>query len=305
MKHWILATRPQTLLISVVPIVLSQTLALVALQDTDSTAQLASASAVSGPQNFSWGVAWLCLGCAVALQVAVNLANDYFDLLSGVDGESRIGPDRATQSGWMTPQQMRWGFIVALAVGVMLGLWLLSLTSWQLLLPGLFCVLAVVTYTSGPFPLAYNALGELAVFIVFGPIAVMGSYFAQTASWWSPALAYGVLFSGLIAAAIMLTNNIRDLDSDLSAGKHTLVYYLGVPASRMLYLGMIGIASGALVAMVGAVTAPVLVWLALPLALWLGQAFMTREGPTLNRQLVQTAQFMLVAALLAVIDLLV
>jgi 1,4-dihydroxy-2-naphthoate octaprenyltransferase len=302
MKQWLLAVRPQTLLVSVAPVLISQALALMGQQHTDLSASVAS-DVTSAQMNFSLTIAFLCLGCALFLQMAVNLANDYFDYLSGVDDDTRLGPERAVQRGWITQAQMLKGFLVTLVIGMALGLVLLFITSWQLLWLGVICVLAVLAYTSGPFPLAYNALGEVAVFIVFGPIAVMGAYFAQHQIWWSEPLLCGALFSGLMASAIMLTNNIRDRDSDRAAGKHTLVYFMGSPFSRGLYMAMILAATASLIVMVYLIDSALWVWLVVPLALRLLKSFVSRDGESLNDQLAQTAQFMLLGSVLAVMDL--
>lgn len=285
---WLLAVRPRTLLISVAPIALSQFLAWQALE-----------TSVGG---FSGLLALLCLTCALLLQMSVNLGNDYFDHRAGVDDEQRLGPVRVTQQGLLSPEQVKQGFLITLGLGVMAGLAVIALGSAQLLWLGLLCVCGVLTYTSGPFPLAYNALGELVVFLIFGPVAVMGGYYAQCqtlpAVLWLPATAMG-----LLAAAIMLTNNIRDDSSDRKAGKRTLVYFLGLAASRVLYQFMLLCAALCALWFITRIQATVVFSVLLvPWVLWLCWRFQARSGTELNQQLAQTAQFMLICAVLMMLD---
>ncbi len=296
LKLWLLAVRPRTLLISVAPMLLSQFLAWQALNHSQGETLQASVP------GFSWLLALLCLSCALLLQISVNLANDYFDHRSGVDDDHRLGPVRVTQQGLLKPEQVKLGFIVSLVLGVSAGLAVMALSSALLFWLGLLCVFGVLTYTSGPFPLAYNALGELVVFLVFGPVAVMGGYYAQCQELlvllWLPACAMG-----LLAAAIMLTNNVRDDSSDRKAGKRTIVFFLGMGASRGLYLTMVGLA--AISALVFAVMGYGAAWFSLlivPWAIWLCRNFLVRSGAELNDQLAQTAQFMLVVAVLLMLD---
>lgn len=297
LKLWLLAVRPRTLLISVAPIVLSQFLAWQVLDHSHGETINASA------RTFSWLLAFLCLSCALLLQVAVNLANDYFDHRSGVDTDNRLGPARVTQQGLLGPERVKSGFIVSLILGVVAGLAVMALGGTQLFWLGLLCVFGVLTYTSGPYPLAYNALGELVVFLVFGPVAIMGGYFAQTQALdmqlWLPAC-----HTGLLAAAIMLTNNVRDDIGDRKAGKRTIVFYLGVPLSRLLYQIVVLVAAlCALMFTVGKTGGAGVVLVALPWALWLCWKFQHRQGEQLNAQLAQTAQFMMLSTLLMLVDI--
>ena len=142
MKQWLQAVRPQTLTASLAPILLSQVVAFLWLDNS-------SAPGVKTPTAF-WGLAALVLACALCLQMAVNLANDYFDYFSGVDNAKRQGPVRLGQRGDANMARVRHAFVGLLVIGVALGVWLASLVAWELLWLGLFCVLCVLAYTAGP-----------------------------------------------------------------------------------------------------------------------------------------------------------
>lgn len=311
MKDWFLAVRPQTLIISLAPILLSQGLAYHALELS------------SAPFHFS--LAALALACAVCLQIAVNLANDYYDCLSGVDHVLRKGPARIDGRGAISLGQLRRVFLGFLALGVVLGVSLALLVNPLLIAVGVLCVLAVLAYSAGPWPLAYNAMGELIVFWVFGPIAVFGGYSlhmptgllgsdtlpglssmathffdSMPLSLWYPAVAMGSL-----AAAVMLVNNIRDRESDQLAAKRTLAGLLGDRPSRSLYIALI-ILAAVMVNLVETSVESFWQWryTVLPAAAYLVLGIVRREGRALNTQLGQTAVFMLLAALATVMDVL-
>ena len=296
-KLWWQAIRPRTLLVSIAPVLLGQFLVWQAFDSNPGVVEQASVS------EFSWWLALLCIFCALMLQIAVNLANDYFDYYSGVDGANRVGPKRVTQRNLIDPKKVKQGFIFFLLLGIFLGLVILLTSSIQLLWLGILCVLAVLTYTSGPYPLAYNALGECIVFWIFGPIAVIGSYYAQYQTmdvWlWLPACQMGFL-----AAAIMLTNNIRDYSSDAAAGKRTVVFYMGVSNGRFAYQFMIILSVVCAIAYsVIRYEIALLTLLLLPGGIILCRSIGRRDGTELNRQLGQTAQFMLGSSIFLILDL--
>ena len=213
---WFHAIRPQTLWASVSPIMLSQVLVY----------QLS--------EQFSIIVALLIFSCGLSLQIAVNLSNDYFDHIKGVDSPAHLGPTRVIQQNLLSLQQVKHGFLGFLALGITLGLVLILLTYWQLLVIGIICIVAVLAYSGGPKPLASAALGELAVFWVFGPITVLGGFYAQVGELpyllWFPACQMG-----LLSIAIMLVNNIRDIPTDSLANKFTLPQAIGEATARHLY----------------------------------------------------------------------
>lgn len=292
LKEWLIAMRPKTLLISVAPVLLGQLLAYI---------QLKSISL-----SFLW-LGGLTLACALSFQVAVNLANDYFDHKAGVDGPQRLGPKRVDGAGSIKLASLKRAFIGFLFAGVVLGLNLVLLTqAWELLALGALCVLAVLAYSSGPFPLAYNGLGELVVFVIFGPIAVYGAFYVQTSNSGLASIGAiewcGAVLMGSLAAAVMLLNNIRDAKTDLAAGKTTLAITLGELRSRRLYQCFLLVAAVLWViifeSMLASHEAANIYLYLLSLAplifiAYLMRVFKQRLGVQLNKQLGQTAMLML------------
>ena len=165
------------------------------------------------------------------IQVGTNLSNDYSDARRGADTEDRLGPVRVTAGGLVPPRQVLVATYVAFGLAVLAGAYLIATAGWELLLVGAASILAGVLYTGGPRPYGYEGLGEVFVFLFFGVVAVTGSYFAQTEqlTWEAFVLAVPV---GLLAAAILVVNNVRDLETDRRAGKRTLAVRLGRPRAR-------------------------------------------------------------------------
>jgi 1,4-dihydroxy-2-naphthoate octaprenyltransferase len=233
---------------------------------------------------------------ALFIQVGTNLSNDYSDARRGADTEDRLGPVRVTAGGLVPPRQVLIATYVAFGVAVLAGVYLIATAGWELLLVGAASILAGVLYTGGPRPYGYEGLGEVFVFLFFGVVAVAGSFFAQTEdlTWEALVLAVPV---GLLASAILVVNNVRDLETDRRAGKRTLAVRLGRERARRLFVGMI---AGAFV------TAPLpwvlgslspwllLCWLAAPLAIPVIRVVRTRtDGPALNGALGGTGQLQL------------
>ena len=171
---------------------------------------------------------------ALFIQVGTNLSNDYSDARRGADTEDRLGPVRVTAGGLVPPRQVLVATYVAFGAAVLAGSYLIATAGWELLLVGAASILAGVLYTGGPRPYGYEGLGEVFVFLFFGVVAVAGSYFAQVEelAWEAFALAVPV---GFLAAAILVVNNVRDLETDRRAGKRTLAVRLGRPRARTLY----------------------------------------------------------------------
>jgi len=238
---------------------------------------------------------------SVFIQIGTNLANDYSDARRGADTEDRLGPVRVTAGGLMPPRQVLVGTWVAFGVAVAAGAYLVAVAGWQLLLVGAASILAGVLYTGGPKPYGYEGLGELFVFLFFGVVAVVGSYFVQTEhlEWEAFALSVPV---GLLAAAILVVNNVRDVDTDRRAGKRTLVVRLGRLGGRRLFAVMIVLAFIAPIPIwaAGALTAWILLpLLALPLAIPLVRTVGTRtDGASLNAALSGTGRLLAVYSLL-------
>jgi 1,4-dihydroxy-2-naphthoate octaprenyltransferase len=218
LKTWLAGARPRTLPAAIVPIVVGSGVAF-------------------GYHRFSAWRALLALVVALALQVGVNYANDYSDGIRGTD-EVRVGPVRLVAGKLATPKQVLAAAMASFAVAGIAGLVLAAVTSWWLLLVGVAAVAAAWFYTGGKHPYGYRALGEISVFVFFGLAAVAGTAYVQmrTLAWLPVAAAVPV---GLLACALLVINNLRDIPTDSETGKRTLAVVLGDRRTRALYVGCI------------------------------------------------------------------
>lgn len=268
------AIRPRTLPASVVPV-------------------LVGSAVAAGRGTFEPVVATLALLTAFFLQVGTNLVNDYGDHVRGADGEDRIGPDRASQSGAVDPRHVALAGGIALSCAAMVGGMLIVRGGWPVVWIGLGSLACAVAYTAGPFPLAYHGLGEVFVFAFFGPVAVLGTEYLQAGDV-SRAGMFASVAIGVLAAAILLVNNVRDVEGDARAGKRTIVVRLGREAGRRLYVAALAGGFGAILVGVALGALPwgaLLAWLVAPLARAPLQAVLHEtEGPVLNEALAQTAR---------------
>jgi len=178
---------------------------------------------------------------ALLIQVATNLANDYYDFLKGADTEARVGPVRVTQAGLISPDAVKRGMLATLAAALLVGTYLVWVGGWPIVVIGLASLVCAVAYTGGPFPLAYHGLGDLFVFVFFGLVAVSGTYYVQGGVWAPEALLAGVGV-GALSTAILVVNNLRDIDTDALAGKRTLAVRLGRRGSQAEYLVLVAAA---------------------------------------------------------------
>jgi 1,4-dihydroxy-2-naphthoate polyprenyltransferase len=251
-------------------------------------------------------VAWRALAAlvvALALQVGVNYANDYSDGLRGTDTPARLGPARLTAAGLAAPAAVRRAAAAAFAVAAVAGLALAVAVDLRLLLVGVAAIAAAVLYTGGPRPYGYSGFGELAVLAFFGVVATCGSAYVQLER--VPAVAVGAsVVVGLGAVAILLANNVRDIDGDREAGKRTLAVRLGRSRARGLFTGVVA-AMFAAAALLGLARPPVLVTLAaVPLAVAPVRLVRTRtDGPGLIAALGATARLQLATSLLLTVGL--
>src|SRR5450755_623240 len=233
---------------------------------------------------------------AIFIQVGTNLSNDYSDARRGADTDDRLGPVRVTAGGLVPPRQVLVATYVSFGLAVLAGVYLIVVAGWLLLVIGAASILAGVLYTGGPRPYGYEGLGELFVFLFFGVVAVAGSFFVQVKHlhWEAFALSVPV---GLLPAAILVVNNIRDIDSDRRASKRTLAVKLGRARTRWLFAGTVYLAF--LLAPITWIFGPVkpwvmLTWLALPLAAALVRIVRTRtDGPSLNGALARSGMLQL------------
>jgi 1,4-dihydroxy-2-naphthoate polyprenyltransferase len=213
-REWLAGTRPRTLPAAVVPVLIGSGVAF-------------------GYDRFSWWRALLALVVAVALQVGVNFANDYSDGVRGSD-EQRVGPVRLVAAGLAPPRQVLAAAFSSFLVAGTAGLALAVVTAWWLVGVGFACVAAAWFYTGGPRPYGYHGLGEIFVFAFFGVVAVVGTAYVQMSRFSWLALAAAVP-AGLLACALLVVNNLRDIHGDTLAGKRTLAVRLGDARSRTAY----------------------------------------------------------------------
>jgi 1,4-dihydroxy-2-naphthoate octaprenyltransferase len=185
-------------------------------------------------QALDYFLASIILICCLFLQISVNLANDYFDGLTGIDTAARLGPKRATQSGLIKPSTMRYAIVLTTSIACICGVYLIIKGGEVFFLLGLLSLFGVYAYSGGKKPLASLGLGEVAVFLYFGYLAIMASYVLQTEQF-HVQLFMPATQVGLLIAAIMLINNIRDIESDKAAGKYTLAVRIGDAYARKLY----------------------------------------------------------------------
>ena len=277
--EWVAGARPRTLGAAISPVLVG------------------TAAAYADADAVIWWRAVAALVVALALQIGVNYANDYSDGVRGTDTK-RAGPLRLTASGVAAPAAVRNAAALAFGVAAVVGLALAVAVDLRLLLVGVVAIAAAVLYTGGPRPYGYSGLGEVAVLVFFGFVATAGSAYVQLESV-PTAASWGAVAVGLLACAILLTNNIRDVDTDRVAGKRTLPVRTGVAAGRGVFAGCV---AGAFVAVaaVGVVHPPALIALAaLPLAVQPVRLVMTRrDPPSLVAALVGTARLELVVAVL-------
>jgi 1,4-dihydroxy-2-naphthoate octaprenyltransferase len=234
---------------------------------------------------------------ALFIQIGTNLSNDYSDARRGADTEDRLGPVRVTAGGLVPPRQVLIATYLTFGIAVLAGVYLIVVAGWQLLLVGAASILAGVLYTGGPRPYGYEGLGEVFVFLFFGIVAVAGSFFVQVKhlNWEAFALAVPV---GLIAAGLLMVNNVRDVDTDRRANKRTLAVRIGRPRARILFAATIYLAY--VLTPVTWIFGPLKPWLFLP---WLTLPLAARvvrivrnhtDGASLNGALAQTGLLQLI-----------
>lgn len=285
-KAWLLAIRPKTLGISVVPVLVGS-----ALARADQT-------------TLEWLPALAALFAAILIQIGTNLHNDAADFERGADTADRLGPPRATAEGWFSAGQVKQAALISFGGAFLIGIYLAWIGGWPIIAIGLLSLLAGYAYTGGPRPIAYSATGELFVFLFFGLLAVCGSYYLQTATVTLDSLLCAIAI-GLPAAAVLLVNNYRDLETDRRAHKLTLTHYLGRERARQLYVLLILLPYALPIAFNHQRDGSWLVVLSLPFALWLLQRFSHQvPGPGFNRILADTAKLQLLYGALLSIGLL-
>lgn len=270
---WILAIRPRTLTVSLAPIFIGTALAY-------------------HDGYFSVYYLTLTLLAALLIQIGTNLSNDYFDFIKGADTHERVGPVRVTQAGLIAPEKVKMAFVLAFGLAACVGILLVFRSGLPILLIGIASILSGLAYTAGPYALAYLGLGELFVLIFFGPIAVSGTYYVQTLNFSWPTFWAGIAI-GLLACAILVVNNLRDIEQDRKANKRTLAVRFGRQFANFEY--------------VFCLLAPALI--ALWLHAWAASlsvilALLVMRKSSLDKLLPQTALLVLVFAVIFSVNLL-
>ena len=211
-QDWVLASRLRTLPAAIAPVLLGWSIC-------ENKHALAALAALFG---------------AILIQIATNFANDYFDFINGADTEDRIGPTRATQAGLIKPHQMKWAFILTFALTLPIIGYLTIRGGMPVVWIGITSIASGILYTGGPRPLGYMGLGDIFVFIFFGPIAVAGTDYVQSLTWSTNGILLGAA-CGLLSTAILVVNNLRDRETDAVVGKNTLAVRFGETFARIEY----------------------------------------------------------------------
>ena len=286
-QAWLMATRPHTLPVSIGPVLVGTAVAFV-------------------EGRFRLGPSLAAAAGALLLQIGSNLANDVFDFEKGADTAERIGPPRAAQLGLLSPLELKRGMFVAFALATLVGVYLSLIAGPAIVVIGLVSIAAAIAYTGGPWPLGYHGLGDVAVFVFFGLVAVVGTTWVQTGA--LPMLAWiAAIPVGGLATAILVVNNLRDIETDRVAGKRTLAVVLGRSGARAEWAVLV--ASAYLLTwlpgfLLGAWPWVLLPWLTVPRALSLWRVVGRSEsGPELNVALAGTAQLGVMFSLLFAIGL--
>lgn len=284
MGAWLLAARPQTLPVAVAPVAVGTAVA-----------------STLGPVR--WGAVAAALIGALAIQIGTNFANDVFDHEKGADTAERLGPTRAVQSGLLSAPAVKIGMIVAFVAAFLAGVYLATVAGAPIVVIGIASILSGIAYTGGPYPLGYHGLGDLFVLAFFGFVAVAGTSLVAAGS--VPPLAWlAAVPVGALATAVLVVNNARDHQTDVRAGKRTLVVRFGRRFANLEYGALVAAAylAPAVMALTGLARPGVLApWLTLPWAVWLCVRVTRAEGRALNPLLPATARLLLgVSALLAI-----
>lgn len=285
-RAWVLAARPATLTAAFAPVAVGT----------------ACAWRAGG---LRWDTAFAALVGAFLIQVATNFANDMYDFQKGADTEERLGPLRAAQAGLLTVAQLRRGIVVTFALALGVGVYLTWVAGPAVVVIGLSSIAAGLAYTGGPFPLAYNGLGDVFVMAFFGFVAVCGTAFVQAL--YVPDLAWlASIPIGALATAILAVNNVRDFEGDAAAGKRTVVVRFGRQGGVREYVVLLAVAYAApiVILLLGWTGAWVcLPLLTVPIGVKLARSVARDRGVVLNETLAGTAKLLSVYGILLAIGI--
>jgi len=285
-KAWLMALRVPTLPAAVVPVLVGSALA-------------------ARAHAFSAVVFAAVLAASLLIQIGTNLTNDLADFRKGADTSARLGPTRVTQAGLLSPAAVAAGSALSFGLAALLGVYLITVGGWPILIAGLASIAAGIAYTAGPWPYGYHGLGDLFVFVFFGLVAVLGTFYLQTGSLTPLAFALSIPVAALVTA-ILVVNNFRDLETDRHTGKHTLAVIIGARATRAEYIILLALAY--LVILGVWAHDPASFWILLPfltapMAARLIGDFRSRQGMALNPTLRKTAALHLLFGLLLAVGL--
>ena len=286
MKNWLLAARLKTLPAAISPVILGSALA---FQDG----------------FFHVLICAMTLLAAVLIQIGTNFANDVFDFQKGADRDDRLGPKRVTQAGLISPEKMKKAMWQTLVLAICVGFYLAYIGGWPIVIIGLASITAGIAYTGGPYPLGYHGWGDVFVFIFFGLIAVPGTYYLQTERVNELSLYMGTIM-GMLSTAILVVNNLRDVDTDRLSGKRTIAVRFGKKFSKIQYS----------ILMLIPFFLPLYIWwnienelsllitiFALPISLHLIKQIFSLTGRDLNLVLARTARFLFIFTILLSVGL--
>jgi 1,4-dihydroxy-2-naphthoate polyprenyltransferase len=288
-RVWLLAARPATLPAAIVPVLVG------------------TGAALHGLHEIHERVFLPTLVAALLIQIGTNFANDVSDFHRGADAGERLGPLRVTQGGLVSPRQVLQATYITFGLALLIGLYLIVVEGggWPILLIGILCLGAGVLYTGGPWPFGYHGLGDLVCFICFGVLAVLGTAYVQTRTI-TPLDVWASIPVGCLVTAILIVNNLRDIDTDRQVSKRTLAVRLGRRGTRLEYGLCVAVAYAVVVGLGAAGVVGGWWWLpllTLPLAIWLVRFVSRTEGRPLNQALKRTGQLHLLFGVLFAIAL--
>jgi 1,4-dihydroxy-2-naphthoate octaprenyltransferase len=284
-KIWIIASRPKTLPAAFSPVIVG--------------------SAVAHFCNsFKLTFAILALLVSLFIQIGTNFVNDLFDFRKGTDKKDRVGPERFLTTGIVTEKQVINAIIISFGIAFISGIFLVFSSNWILLAVGILSILAGISYTAGPFPLAYNGFGDIFVFIFFGFVGTIGTFYVQTHSISQLSILASIPIGALITN-ILVVNNYRDIEDDKLANKRTLIVVFGRNFAKIQYVFLIMISYLSLIYIYFLMDFELTIFLpflSLPIAISLIKQIYQVEGKQLNLTLAKTAQFSVLFSLLFAIS---
>tara|TARA_X000001036_G_scaffold101998_2_gene95285 strand:- start:388 stop:1254 length:867 start_codon:yes stop_codon:yes gene_type:complete len=281
MNRWVIASRPKTMTAAIAPVLLGSALAYY-------------------ESAFDIITFLFILVSACLIQLGTNFTNDLFDYIKGTDNNDRLGPKRAMQAGLISKSEMKKAIFIVFSLSICFGFYLALLGGWVIVGIGLVSILFAILYTGGPYPLAYNGLGDVFVFIFFGLIAVSGTYYLYTDYFSINSFIIGSS-AGCLATAILVVNNLRDVDNDKECGKNTLAVYFGKKFTQFEYLLLMIIAYIIPIYIsidLGNKASIYIVYFTLPISIRLIIDVFYKNNSMLNETLEATAKLLLLYSLL-------